>query len=143
MSKTNSFETSILQHIFQNADVANIGDATGIRGSSTAGSLYIALFTSNPTETGGGTEANYTGYARVAVARSAGGWTVSGNQASNAAKITFGECTAGSNTITGLAIMTAGSGGDMLFYNALSANLSVSTGITPEFAIGALTITED
>jgi hypothetical protein len=68
---------------------------------------------------------------------------VSDNQASNAAAIIFPECTAGTNTITGFAIMTAGTGGTILFYGSLQANLAVSAGITPQFAIGTLTITED
>ena len=63
MSASNSFETSLLQHILQNADIANIGDATGLRGSTTAGNLYIALHTADPGEAGnqGTSEANYTG----------------------------------------------------------------------------------
>ncbi len=143
MSKTNSFETAFLNHLFQNADIANIGDAAGLRGSSAAGNLHIALFTTAPTDSTAGTEANYTGYARVAVVRSGSGWTIAGNQASNAAAVTFGACTAGSNTITSFGIMTAATGGDLLLYGTLTANLAVSTGITPQFAIGALTVTED
>ena len=143
MSKTNDFETAFLANIFTNANIANVGDATGVRGSTTAGNLHIALFTTNPGETGAGTEANYTSYGRVAVVRSGSGWTVSSGQASNAAAITFPTCTGGSNTITHFAIMTAGTAGDMLFYGALTASLAVSSGITPEFAIGALTVTED
>lgn len=141
MSATNSFETALLQHIFQNANIANIGDATGLRGSTAAGNIFVALFTAAPTETGGGTEASYTGYARVSVARTSGAWTVSGDSVSNAALITFGQCTAGTNTITSFAIMTASSGGDMLFYGNLSQNLAVSTGIIPEFGIGSLSVT--
>ena len=41
MSKSNAWETALLQHLFTNSDVANVGDATGLRGSSTAGSLYF------------------------------------------------------------------------------------------------------
>lgn len=143
MSKTNSFETDLLELLFNNTAIANIGDASGIQPSAAAGSFYIALFTTDPGETGAGTEANYTGYARVAVARTAGGWTITGNTASNAAAITFAECTAGSNTITHFAIMTASTGGDMIFSGALTASLAVSTGITPEFAAGALDVAED
>jgi hypothetical protein len=143
MSKTNSFETAFLNHLFTNANIDNIGDATGLRSSSTAGNLHIALFTTAPTESAAGTEANYTGYARVAVVRSGSGWTVVGNQASNAAAVTFGECTGGTNNITSFGIMTAGTSGDLLLYGTLTSNLSVSTGITPQFAIGALTVTED
>ncbi len=144
MSKTNTFETELLEHIFQNAALADIGDASGLQPSSAAGSLYIALFTGDPGETASVVdEADYTGYARVAVARSAAGWDVSGGNASNAAAITFGACTAGTNTITHFAIMTASTGGDMLYSGALTSSLAVSSGITPEFAIGALDVTED
>lgn len=52
MSKTNAWENSLLLHLFTNTDVANIGDATGIRGSSTAGNLYFSLHTSDPGEAG-------------------------------------------------------------------------------------------
>lgn len=66
------------KHIFQNANVANIGDGTGLRGSPTAGSLYISLHSADPGAAGDQTtsEASYTNYARQGVARSAAGWTV-------------------------------------------------------------------
>lgn len=144
MSKVNAFETDILELIFTNTALANVGDASGLQPAGTAGSLYIALFTANPDEAAGvGNEADYTGYARVAVARSGAGWTVASGQAENAAAITFGACTAGSDTVTHFAIMTALTGGDMLYYGALTASLAISTGITPEFAAGDLTVTED
>jgi hypothetical protein len=144
MSKTNTFETDILELIFNNTAIANIGDSSGLQPSSTAGSLYVALFTADPTETGSQTnEATYTGYARVAVARTSGGWTISGNNCSNTAAITFGECTAGSETITHVGILTASTAGDMLFSGVLTSSLAVSTGIIPEFAIGTLDINED
>ena len=143
MSATNAFETALLNHIFQNANIANIGDATGLRGASTVGNLFIALFTSAPGEAGGGTEANYGGYARKSMARSSAAWTVSGNTASNNGVQAFPQCTSGTNTIVAFAIMTAPFSGDMLIYGTLTTNLSVSTGITPEFASGALQITLD
>lgn len=144
MSATNAFETAILEHILQNANIANIGDATGLRGSSTAGSLYVSLHTSDPGETGDQTtnEATYTSYARVAVARSSGGWTVSGDNGSNAAAITFPAATGGTNTITHFGIGTDSSGsGNLLLKGALSSSLAVSSGITPSFAIGELDVT--
>jgi hypothetical protein len=143
MSATNAFETSILGLILNNANIANIGDATGLRGSSTAGSLYISLHTGDPGETGDQTtsEATYTSYARVAIARSGSAWTVSGNNASNAAAVTFPAATGGSNAITHFGIGTASSGaGNLLFKGALSATLNVSAGITPSFAIGELDV---
>lgn len=146
MSKSNTFENDILQLILNNVDIADIGDASGIQNSATAGSLYIALHTADPGETGTATtsEANYTGYARVAVARTVGGWTVAGATGSNTAQVAFGECTAGSNTITHVSVTTAVSGASKILWSgALTASRSISAGITPLFAASGLTITED
>jgi hypothetical protein len=146
MSATNAFETDFLKHIFQNLAIANVGDASGLQPAATAGSFYVSLHTDDPGETGDQTtnEATYTGYARVAVARSAAGWTISGNEISNAAAVTFGACSAGSNTITHFGIGTAETtAGHLLFSGELTAPLAVSAGITPEFAIGDLDVTAD
>ncbi len=91
MTATNAFETALLDLYFNNTDHANVGDAAGLQNSATAGSFYISLHTGDPGEAGSQTtsEASYTGYARVAVARTSGGWTVSGNNASNTAIINF------------------------------------------------------
>ena len=146
MSLSNTFETALLNHIFNNAAIANVGDATGLPASAAAGSLYVSLHTADPGEAGSPTtsEATYTGYARVAVARSAGGWTVSGASASNTAAINFPAATAGSNTLTHFGISTSASGaGTLLLSGALTASLAVSAGITPSFAAGQLTVTAD
>jgi hypothetical protein len=146
MSLSNAFETSLLSLLFENANIANVGDATGLRGSSTAGVFYISLHTSDPGEAGGQTtnEISYTGYARVSVARSTAGWTVSGNSVSNDGAITFGACTAGSGTATHFGIGSDVSGAGNLFMSgALTGSLAISSGITPSFAAGALTATAD
>lgn len=144
MSASNTFENEILLHIFQNANVALVGDATGIRGSSTAGSLYVSLHTSDPGEAGDQTtnETSYTNYARVAVARTSGGWTVSGDTASNTATVSFPACGASGATITHFGIGTDSSGaGKLLFSGALGSSLAVSNGITPSFAASQLVAT--
>lgn len=89
MSKSNTFEEDLLKLIFQNTDIANIGDAGGIRGSVTAGSLYWSLHTADPGEAGTAitSETAYTGYARVAAARSTAGFTVTGNSVSPPANV--------------------------------------------------------
>lgn len=148
MSATNAFESQLLSLIFENANAANIGDATGLRGSTTAGSFYISLHTADPGETGTQTtsEATYTSYARVAVARSTAGWTVTGNSVSNDAAINFPACTGGSSTVTYFGIGTDVSGaGNLLLSGALTSpsSLAISNGITPSFAAGALTATAD
>lgn len=87
---------------------------------------------------------SYTGYARVAVARSGAGFTVSGANVSNAATVQFGECTAGSATATHFSVgLASTSTGDILYSGALSASRSISAGITPLFNAGALQGTVD
>ena len=146
MSATNTMETGILELILQNVDtnaaIAAIG--SGLQASVTAGNLYAALFTNDPGETGStANEATYTSYARVAVVRSAAGWNVSGNQGDNVGPITFPQATGGSETLTHFALLTASSGGQMLFYGALNASLIITSGVTPEFGTGDLAITVD
>jgi len=146
MSMSNASETNLLNLLFNNTDWPNVGDAAGLQNSATAGSFYVALHTADPGDAGtqSTSEASYTGYARVAVARTAGGWTVSGNQVSNTATVQFGECTAGSAVVThfSVGLLSAGAG-DILYSGALDATRSVSSGITPLFNPGTLTGTVD
>lgn len=144
-SKTNSFENDLLLLLFNNTNIANVGDSTGLQGSSTAGSFYIALFTGDPTESGlSSNECVYTGYARVAVARSTSGWTVTGDTVVNTAAITFGACTGGSETAThfGVCLEDVESTDDLIYHGSLDSGLAISSGITPEFAAGDLSVTE-
>lgn len=146
MSMSNTFENDTLLLVFHNQTLSLIGDATGLRSSATTGSLYIGLHTADPGEAGTQTtsEISYTGYARVAVARSPAAWTVSTNTVSNAAAINFGLCTAGSGTATYFSVGTDSSGaGKILYSGILTAQLAISTGITPSFAISALTVSLD
>lgn len=146
MTISNAGENGLLLLIFNNTDFALIGDAAGLQNSATAGSLFVSLHTADPGEAGDQTtnEATYTSYARVAVARSSAGWTISSANASNAAAVTFPACTGGSNTITHFGIGTATSGaGVLLFSGTITPNLAVSNGITPSAAIGALDVDLD
>lgn len=146
MSLSNASETALLSLLFNNTAWAGIGDAGGLQPSAAAGNLFIALHTADPGETGNQStsEAAYTGYARVSVARSAGGFTVAGNQVSNTATVQFGECTAGSATVTFFSVGVATSGSTAILYRgALSASRAISAGITPLFNSGALTGTAD
>lgn len=145
MSKTNSWETGLLALLFNNTNFANVGDATGLRGSTTAGSFYVSLHTADPGEAGDQTtsEATYTSYARVAVARSSGGWTVTGNSVSPTANIDFPSATGGTNTITHFGVGTAATGaGVLLFKGTVTPNISVSSGVQARLTTGTA-ITED
>lgn len=134
MSFTNTLENEMLLLLLNNSNIADIGDATGLRGSTTAGSFYLSLHTASPGETGtqSTSETTYTSYARVAVARSAGGWTVTGNSASPTANVDFPEATGGTATITHVGLGTASSGtGKLVLYGSLSPSISVTTGVIP------------
>lgn len=141
MSATDVLENGILSLLFENANYANVGDATGLRGSTTAGVFYISLHTADPGETGDQTtnESAYTNYARVSVARSTAGWSVAAGVADNDAAITFPLCGVTGSTITHCGIGSDTSGAGNRFMNG-TASLVVSVGITPQFAAGALDI---
>jgi len=144
MSATNVFENGLLSLIFENANYATVGDATGLRGSTVPGVFYISLHTADPGETGvqNTTESAYTNYARVSVARSTAGWSVAAGVADNDAAIIFPQCGVTGSTITHFGIGSDTSGVGNLYLKGASA-LVVSQNITPQFAIGALDITLD
>jgi len=146
MSASNLCETNLLKLIFQNADFAGIGDAGGLRGAVTAGSLHVSLHTADPGEAGdqSSNECAYTSYARVAVARNDTQWTVSGNNVTNADKVTFPKCTGGTETATHFGIGTDAAGaGKLLLSAALDSPLAIANNITPEFAAGDLDVNAD
>jgi len=142
MSKSNTFENDLMKLIFNGTAIANLADNAG---TSPLTNLYVSLHTADPGEGGDQTtnETNYGSYARVAVARSGSGWTVTGNSVSPVAAIDFAECTSGTATITYFAIGTASTGtGKILYSGAVSPSISVATNVTPRLTT-ASTITED
>jgi len=142
MSKSNAFENSLLKLIFNATAIANLADNAA---SSPLTNLYVSLHTADPGEAGdqSTSEATYTGYARVAVLRTSGGWTVTNNSVSPVANIDFGNCTAGTNTITYFGVGTASTGAGVLYYSGtVTPSISVSSGVTPRLTT-ASTITED
>lgn len=133
MSKSNATETSILSYIF-----------TAVAPSwAAATDLDIHLHTADPGEAGNSStsEATYGSYALVTVSRAISAWTVTGDTATNDNLIQFPQCSSGSNTITHVSVTPSGST-EILYSGALSSSLSVSTGIQPQFAAGALDVTE-
>ena len=143
MSKGNTFETDLLALIF-NATTWNLIAEND--SSSPATNLYLSLHTASPGVGNDQTtnEAAYTNYARIPVARTTGGWDVpSGGATANAALAQFAQCGVTGATITHVAIGTAASGaGTVLYAGALSSSLAVANGIQPQFAAGALDVTE-
>src|SRR6266478_2191254 len=127
VGKGDTFESDVLKLVFQATAIANIADNAA---SSPLTNLYVALHTADPGETGDQTtsETSYTGYARVAVARTSGGWTLSGTaptQVANAAAVTFGLCTSGTPTLTHFSVgVAASSTSKMLYGGALTSSLA-------------------
>lgn len=143
---SNASEAAILDLLFLNIDWAGVGDAAGLQNSAAAGSFYIALHTADPGEAGtqATSEAAYTGYARVAVARGVGGFTRTGSQVANTATVQFGECTAGTAVVTHFTVGVDPTGAGQVIVRApLGATRSISAGITPLFNPGTLTTSAD
>ena len=142
MSKSDAFENDLVLLLFQNTNIANLGDATGVRGSTSAGSLFISLHTSGTNLEAGNQstdEISYTGYARQSLARTSGNFTVSGNAVSLAANLDFPACTGGSGTATHFGIGVASSGATrLLYWGALTPNIVISNGVTPRINSGTI-----
>lgn len=122
MSKSNTFENSLMLLLFNNTNIANIGDATGLRGSTTAGSLYLSLHTADPGEVGSAVtnECAYLNYARVAIARSGAGFVVTNSSVSPAANADFPQAGAGANEVaTHFAVVNTVSGAGIILYKGV------------------------
>ena len=143
MPKSTSASNSILALIFNATTWADIAENDT---SSPATNLYLSLHTADPGVGGSQTtnETAYTNYARIAVARTTGGWDApSGGATANAALAQFAQCGASGATLTHVAIGTASSGAGLVLYaGALTSSLAVANGIQPQFAAGALDIVE-
>lgn len=142
MSKGNTFETDLLTLIFNATAIANLADNAA---SSPFTNIYVSLHTADPGEAGTQTtsECAYGAYARVAVARTSGGWTVSAGSVSPVANIDFPLCTSGTETVTHFGVGTViSASGKLLYSGTVTPNIAVSTGVTPRLTT-ASTITED
>lgn len=146
--KTDSHENSLLLLLFNNTGYAKIGDAAGILPSAAAGSLYVSLHTADPTEAGvqNTSEITYTSYLRVAKARSAAGWTVSGGGVIPNGAITFAAGSGGSGTASffgiGCSTIAAGAADPLLYAGAISPTIVCGSGVTPQLST-ATTVTEE
>lgn len=140
MSKSNAFENSLLLLIFNATTLADLAENDT---TSPATTITVSLHTGDPGEAGTmlTSEAAYTSYARVTVARTSGGWTVTGNSVSPAANIEFAAATGGSETITHFGVGT-GVSDNLMYSGTVTPNISVSSGVTPRLTT-ASTITED
>lgn len=142
MSKSNVYENDLLKLIFNATAIGNIADNAA---TSPLTNLYVSLHTADPGEAGdqSTSEIAYTSYARVAVARTAGGWTVTGNSVSPVADINLPAGTGGTGTATHFGVGTDASGtGKLLYSGTITPNIVCGAGITPQLTSGS-SITEE
>ena len=120
-------EDKVLEHVF------------GGNAYTAPSTLYVALYTSAPSDTGGGTEVSGGGYVRKTAT-----FTVSGTNpttASNTGAVEYPTATANYGTVTSVGIFDALSGGNLLAYANLTASKVVSTGDVFRFNAGDLDVT--
>jgi len=140
-AKVLTYGSNLLKLLFNATAYANVADNAA---SSPLTNLYASLHTTSPGSGGNQltNEAAYTSYARVAAARTTGGWTVPSNSVSPVATISFPAATGGSETEQYFGIGTASSGaGVLLYFGTISPTIAVANGVTPQLTT-ASTITE-
>ena len=119
----------------------------------TTTTLYVGLLTAAPSDAGGGTEVSGGSYARVAVTSSLANWagtqtagsttasSGTGGQTSNNAAITFPTPAATWGTVTHFGIYDAASGGNLLFWGALTISKTINQADTVTFPAASLSVT--
>ena len=132
MSKSNYLENALLRHVFGGPDF--------VRPST----LYIALYSDDPTDANTGTELTEGGYERAAVDNIAAGWSlVSDGIIQNAVTILFPQVTATWDTATFAGVLDAASSGSLLYHGALTFPFTGEVGLVPAFTPGTIRFLED
>lgn len=143
--KADAWEADILKLLLNATPIADVADNDA---TSPLTNVYVSLHTADPGDAGNQltSEATYVGYARVAVARTTGGWAISGTaptKANPVANITFPAGTGGSGTVTHFGIGSLSSGAGRLFYSGtVTPNIVTGAGVTPQLTT-ASEVTED
>lgn len=131
-SFSNFLELEILDHVF------------GAAAYTAPATLYFALFTVTPSDSGGGTEVSGGSYARVGMTNNATNFpAASGGAKSNGVAITFPAATAAWGTVVAMGVFDAASGGNLLAWGALTTSKTISNGDTASFPIGDFDVTLD
>jgi len=132
MGKSNYLENKVLDHL--------LGRTT----YTAPATVYVALYTTAPTDAGGGTEVSGGGYARKAVANDATNWpAAAGGSKSNGTAIVFDEASSDWGTVEAFGIFDAAIGGNLLYWGAVTPAKTVNNGQTARFPAGSLVISED
>ena len=128
MAKSNHLENKVIDHFL------------GTSSTSSPSNVYLALFTSNPTDAGSGTELtiNSNGYTRNAITFNA----ASNGSATNSSEETFTASGGNWGTITHFGIFDQASSGNLLYHGALADDKLIENGDSLVVAATAITITE-
>lgn len=129
--KSDYLEGKVLDHLF------------GIASYSAPATLYLALFTAAPSDSGGGTEVTGGSYARAAVTNDNTSWSRTSDTVSNLNAIDFAAATGVWGTIGWVGVFDAVSGGNLLFWAPLTSTRTVTTSDQVGFAPGQLQFIED
>jgi hypothetical protein len=131
-SKSNFLEDEILDHVLGGADYTR------------PATVYIALYTADPTDAGGGTEVTGGSYARLAVTNNATNWPAASDGAkSNGTEFLFVEATASWGTVIAFGIFDAATLGNLLYWGELTVDKLVAIGDRARFKVGDIDVTED
>jgi len=104
--------------------------------------LYLALYSTNPTDADSGTEVSYSGYQRQAVVFSSPQLTSGTATVQNSSTIQFAVVPAASGSIAYAGLKTALNGGDLIYYGSLAATYQLNQGVQPIVPIGGLIVSE-
>ena len=126
---SDTLEQALLNHVFRN---------TAYTSPTT---VYLALFTTDPTDTGTGSELADSGYARQTVTFSAPVASAGGHAVSNAATVEFPAIVDGQVTVSHFAVYDAATAGTLLAHGSFTSSRTLSIDDIPTVAAGAVTIT--
>ena len=136
MSLSDTFENDLLKLLLVGTTITGLADNTA---TAPLANLYLALHTADPGEaaTQATSEVNYTGYARVALARSGASWTIVGGQANLATVQSFPIGTAGSGSAAYWSLGTSAAGaGKVLWSGPVNPAIATGNGVTPQLGTG-------
>jgi hypothetical protein len=138
MSISDTTETAILALIFNATAWGNYADNASATPQT---NIHVALHTADPGDAGNmsSSETTYTSYARVNVARTSGGWTVTGGSVSPVANIDFPAGTGGSGTVTHFSTgKTGGGAAAILWSGTVTPNIVTGNGVTPRLTTSSV-----
>lgn len=99
--------------------------------------IYVGLYTSDPTDANTGTEVSGGSYARTAVTFGA----PSNGASLNDAAVEFPQATASWGTVAYIGILDAATSGNLMYHTALDTSKTIDTGDIFKIAIGSLSVT--